>query len=307
MDKKNNFKKMSDAPFIPVEIFKNYELYSVKKKNILKTLSSSGTTTSIKSKIFLDKNNSINQTRVLQKILFETFGQNKLPMLVLESKNILKNKKNFSAKVAGILGFSMISSNIFFALNSNNELNIDSIKKFLNIYKNKKKLIFGFTSTLWENFFLKLNYNKIKLNFSDCTLIHGGGWKKLTNLNVSNNKFKNMFRKFYKLKNIINYYGMIEQTGSIFIECKSGYFHTSVFSDIFIRDEKFVLKKNNEAGLIQLTSLLPVSYPGHNILTQDIGKIYGEDDCSCGNKGKYFKVFGRVKESEERGCSDAYV
>ena len=49
---------------------------------------------------------------------------------------------------------------------------------------------------------------------------------------------------------------------------------------------------------------MPTSYPGHNILTEDIGEIIGEDDCKCGLKGKYFKIYGRAKEAEMRGCSD---
>ena len=31
---------------------------------------------------------------------------------------------------------------------------------------------------------------------------------------------------------------VIEQTGSIYFECKCGYFITSVFSDILVRNEK---------------------------------------------------------------------
>ena len=58
-------------------------------------------------------------------------------------------------------------------------------------------------------------------------------------------------------------------------------------------------------GLVQLISCIPTSYPGHNILTEDLGEIIGEDDCKCGYKGKYFKIHGRVKESDIRGCSDA--
>ena len=53
-------------------------------------------------------------------------------------------------------------------------------------------------------------------------------------------------------------------------------------------------------------SLLPVSYPGHNILTEDIGILHGVDNCKCGRKGKYFSVLGRVEGTEMRGCSDAY-
>ena len=64
------------------------------------------------------------------------------------------------------------------------------------------------------------------------------------------------------------------------------------------------LSKIGETGLIQTLSLLPISYPGHNILTEDIGIIHGVDDCKCGKKGKYFSVLGRVPNAELRGCSD---
>ena len=51
---------------------------------------------------------------------------------------------------------------------------------------------------------------------------------------------------------------------------------------------------------------LPRSYPGHSLLTEDLGVLLGEDDCPCGRKGKYFKVTGRVPRAEVRGCSDTY-
>ena len=104
--------------------------------------------------------------------------------------------------------------------------------------------------------------------------------------------------------NVHDYYGMIEQTGSIFVECEKGYLHCSDYSDVITRNqmthEPLILTKR----LIQVISLLPSSYPGNSILTEDIGMILGEDDCECGRKGKYFTISGRMKQSEVRGCSD---
>ena len=97
---------------------------------------------------------------------------------------------------------------------------------------------------------------------------------------------------------------MVEQTGSIFIECQCGYFVTSIFSDIIIRDKYFKVIKNQKKGLIQLLSLVPSSYPGHNILTEDVGEIIDNNNCKCGIQGKKFIVHGRLKEAELRGCSD---
>ena len=89
------------------------------------------------------------------------------------------------------------------------------------------------------------------------------------------------------------------------MECEKGFYHTSNFSDILLRKTLNSLAGIGEKGLVQLISPLPVSYPGHNILTQDIGEIFGEDDCACGRKGKYFMIYGRTEEAEIRGCSDA--
>ena len=49
------------------------------------------------------------------------------------------------------------------------------------------------------------------------------------NLKVSNSKFKNEAKNLLGVKHIYNYYGMIEQTGSVFLECEKGYFHCSLF------------------------------------------------------------------------------
>ena len=100
---------------------------------------------------------------------------------------------------------------------------------------------------------------------------------------------------------------MVEQTGSIFLECSEGFFHTSVFNDILIRDN-FNLKvcETKKTGVVQVFSTIPKSYPGHSILTEDEGSIHGIDDCKCGSKGKYFKILGRLENSVLRGCSDVY-
>ena len=67
--------------------------------------------------------------------------------------------------------------------------------------------------------------------------------------------FKSHLRKYCNLKNIYNYYGMVEQTGSIFFECNKGYFHTSIFNDVLIRDKfDLSLSKNTTALVVKDTS-----------------------------------------------------
>ena len=67
---------------------------------------------------------------------------------------------------------------------------------------------------------------------------------------------------------------------------------------------KFGLKPSACLALRTSFSLLPISYPGHNLLTEDLGTIHGLDGCTCGRRGKYFSVEGRVEGTQLRGCSD---
>jgi phenylacetate-coenzyme A ligase PaaK-like adenylate-forming protein len=139
-------------------------------------------------------------------------------------------------------------------------------------------------------------------------LIHGGGWKKLESLAVDNATFKNVLKETCGVSSVCNYYGMVEQTGSIFMECAHGVLHASVFSDVLVRDPvTFSPLGTGKPGLLQLVSILPWSYPGHSILTEDIGEVLGIDNCPCGRKGRYFRVLGRAKNAEVRGCSDVYA
>jgi len=301
---KNN-QKIKNFPMIPVRLFKKYDLKSVPSSKVIKKLVSSGTTGDQLSKIYLDKNNAKNQIRVLQKIMQSLIGKKRLPMLIIDQDPKLSDRSTFNARAAAIYGFSLFGTNYCYLLNKDNKIKYNALNNFLKKYGKNKFFIFGFTSIIFENLLKKFSGKSLNFNFKKGILLHGGGWKKLEKIKINNNIFKKKLFNKLQLKNVYNYYGLVEQTGSIFIECKCGYFSTSNFSDILIRDKHFNIAKNGKRGLIQLISLLPTSYPGHNILTEDIGEIIGEDTCKCGTKGKYFLVHGRAKEAEIRGCSDA--
>ena len=275
------------------------------KKKILKTLVSSGTTGSVLSKIHLDKENAYNQVKALTKILSTILGNQRLPMLIIDQNPKILDKSIFNARSAAIYGFSIYGKNHTYLLNDQGKINYNLLNVFLNKYGKDKFFIFGFTSLVFENLVKKISTKLIKYDFRNGILLHGGGWKKMQKIKINNKIFKQKLFNKIKLKNIYNYYGLVEQAGSIFIECKKcKCFVTSVFSDILIRDKYFNVVKNGKKGLIQLFSLLPTSYPGHNILTEDIGEIVGDNGCQCGLLGKHFLVHGRAEQSEIRGCSD---
>ncbi len=303
----DKLKNIYDIPFIPVRLFKEFNLSSIKDDKIFKTMTSSGTSGQAVSKIVLDKDTALNQQKTLVKIVSDYTGTSRMPMLIIDSPSVIKNRLMFSARGAGILGFSIFGSDRTYALDEDMNLNLNEIEKFIEKYKEKPILLFGFTFMIWQYFYKELKKLNKKFDLSNGILIHGGGWKKLINEAISKEDFKKALNDVCKLNKIYDYYGMVEQTGCVYMECEYGHLHASVFSDVIVRNSKdFSLSPIGKGGIIQVVSLLPKSYPGHSLLTEDEGIILGEDDCPCRRKGKYFKILGRIKNAEIRGCSDTY-
>lgn len=296
-----------ECPFLPVRVFKDMEMKSVAEEEIFKTMTSSGTTGQQVSKIFLDKQTSTNQQKALVKIVSEFVGKSRMPMLIIDSPSVVKNRLMFSARGAGILGFSIFASDRKYALHDDMSIDFDGITEFLEKHKGKQIFLFGFTYMIWQYFYQELNREKRKLDLSNGILIHGGGWKKLKSQAVEPEVFKRELKRVCGLARVHDYYGMVEQTGCIYMECECGHLHASIFSDVITRRGKdFSTCDFGEEGIVQVVSTIPESYPGHSILTEDKAVILGEDDCPCGRKGKYFKITGRIKNAEVRGCSDTY-
>lgn len=293
---------------LPVSLFKKYLLSSIADDEIYKVLTSSGTTGSIPSRVPLDRQTAEFQQEALAKIMTSFLGNRRMPMLIIDHEQILKGKAQYSARAAGILGFSIYGSRKCFALDEKLNLDIEKVQTFLDKYQEKQILVFGFTYLVWQKLYRQLKESGIKLDLSHAILIHGGGWKKLKNEAVSEKMFREGLYETCSLQRISNYYGMAEQTGGIYIECEQHHFHASLYSEIMMRNmQDFSLCKIGEEGVIQVMTPLALSFPGHNLLTEDKGILLGIDDCPCGRKGKYFKLTGRMQRAEIRGCSDVYA
>jgi len=296
-------KTVESIPFIPAKLFKDLKLKSIPDKEVFKILQSSGTSSGKPSKIYLDKENAKKQTLVLNEIVSEILGKKRVPMLIIDEKKDILDPKKFDAKTAAILGFSLFGSNHHYLI-KDKMIDYNNLNNFLEKYSDSNFFIFGFTSYVYQFLLKKIDTKKIKKDFFKGVLIHGGGWKKMEDIKISNKIFKKKLKKKLNLENIFNYYGLIEQTGSIFFECKRcNCFTTSKYSDVLIRDKNFKILENNNKGYIQLLSLLPKSYPGHSILTEDMGEIV-ENNCNLCSGKKKFLVHGRAEKSEIRGCSD---
>ena len=302
------FESLCDLPVLPVRLFKELELRSQPPELIVRTLLSSGTTGQRPSRIFLDKETATAQVHALVRIVQSFLGSKRLPMLILDHPEVVKERDSFSARGAGILGFSQFGADHTYALLAKTlQPDWKTIEAFLHRHGSERMFLFGFTSILWQHLLLPAEREGRKLDFGNAILIHGGGWKKLEENKVSNSEFKQRLGGALGIRSIHNYYGMIEQTGSIFMECEMAYFHPSDYSEVMVRDPRnLAVRPQGEPGLIECMSTIPRSYPGHILLTEDLGVVHGVDGCECGRRGTHFAILGRLPRAELRGCSDTY-
>ena len=88
-------KSYYQLPFIPVRMFKQMDLMSIDKKEIFKTMTSSGTTGQAVSKIYVDKETALNQQKVLVNIMGDFIGKQRLSMLIVDSPKVVKERDLF--------------------------------------------------------------------------------------------------------------------------------------------------------------------------------------------------------------------
>ena len=298
--------QLEEIPYIPVSIFKKFDLLSIPKENVFKTIFSSATTSNTPSKIFLDRITSEYQTKALVSIITD-FLHEKMDFLILDSKETISSLDNIKSRASAIRGFLPFMKSIKFTLNNDLKINDTELEQIKN---ENQYCFFGFTWLIYQIIKENKNNKKIKNNLSKLNspfILHLGGWKKLTDINITREEFYKEISEFFNTQEdkIIDIYGMTEQLGTVYPDCKFGNKHVSMYSDIIIRNP--LTLKNEEigkSGLIQLLSPIPHSYPGISILSDDFGHLEGIDNCPCGRKGKYFRFDKRSESVDLKGCGD---
>lgn len=292
--------RVADVPFLPVGLFKSHELRSVAKEDVFKVVASSGTTTGRASKVALDRATASLQTRTLLRLLSDFVGPARLPLLVVDYAP--GGGRAVTARYAATVGVMPLGRDALFCLDERMAHGRDALREWLGKHGGGPLLVFGFTFVLWK-WLAELADGEVDL--SQAVLLHTGGWKKLEAEKVDNAAFKAAFARRTGLRRVHNFYGMAEQVGTVFVECDAGVLHAPAAADVLVRDERtWEPVAPGGSGVVQCLSVLPESYPGHSLLTEDLGTLVGADGCACGRRGAHFRVTGRAPRAELRGCSD---
>lgn len=312
--------KVADLPFLPVAMLKaDPPLSLVDVDEIKKILTSSATTSQLPSRVVLDSKTVRRTTKGIVAIVRDFIGPARRPYLVVDTPGSTGGI-TLGARGAAIQGLQPFASETTYCLNvdAHGELVLDrnKLKEFAeNFAKNAKHkdgqdaevLVYGFTFVLWSHLVRPLLEEDICLNLRKAWILHSGGWKRLQDQAVEKAQFNEQLARVFgcSVDRVIDFYGMVEAVGIIYPDCCAGNKHAPAFGDVIVRDP-LTLKPvaAGEEGIVEVCNVLPTSFPGNLLLTDDMARVIAYDGCRCGRRGISFRFTRRIPEAEDRGCGN---
>lgn len=304
---------IEEMPPVSVSVFKElgFKLNSVPKEDLTLALQSSATS-GVPSTIVVDKETAKRQAKAMIKVIGEFIGKERKPFLVMDIDPRSSYKKLLGARFAAVTGYLRFANKIGYFLkadeNNVSYFDVDGIQEYVKALETDKPVVvFGFTYILYQHVLQSIEKAGVKIQLpKGSKIIHIGGWKKLESEKISKELFNNRLSKYFGIESadVIDIYGFTEQMGLNYPDCECGWKHTSSYVRVLVRDTvtREVLPPGKE-GLLEFITPVPHSYPGNAVLTDDIG-IIDVDCCKNGRAGTRFKIVGRMKKAEVRGCGD---
>lgn len=309
-----SWRRLADVPPLPVSMFKRFRLSAVGREEIVRELHSSSTTGDEPSRIFVDKPTAFRQARALAAILRDRIGGRRRPFLVLDAPGTAQEADTLGARGAAIRGIATFASGTSYAMRAGSAGDLvpdfESVGRFLERHGDAPLLVFGFTYIVWTRFVEEAEQRGLRFRAPHGILLHSGGWKKLTARAVSKEAFRERTAAALGMPegSVLDFYGMIEQVGTVFVDCEAGRKHAPAFADVIVRRPHTMEPAGpGEEGILEVLSVLPSSYPGLALLTEDEGSLVGVDDCPCGRLGTSFRFTRRVEKAAIRGCGDTFA
>ncbi|HZU96731.1 MAG TPA: acyl-protein synthetase [Planctomycetota bacterium] len=309
-----SWETLAQIPPLPVAMFKRFALRAVAEEAVVRELRSSGTTGQTPSVLAVDKATAFRQAKALAAVLKERIGAARRPYLVLDAPEAVGPGDTLTARGAAIRGIGSFATETVFGLRRTGpgdlEPDLDAAGAFLEAHREEPVLVFGFTYMVWTRFVLEAERRGVAFHATQAILLHSGGWKKLSDKAVSKETFTDRASRVLGCPrtSIIDFYGMVEQAGSIFLDCEAGNKHAPAFAHVIVRaPDSLRPARTGEPGILEVVSVLPTSYPGNVLLTEDMGVVVATDDCPCGRKGSAFRFLSRVERAPLRGCGDTFA
>jgi phenylacetate-coenzyme A ligase PaaK-like adenylate-forming protein len=304
--------RISDLPFLPVGVFKqNPPLALVEAGEIKRTLASSATTGQVPSRVVLDAATARRMTRGVVAIIRDFIGPARRPYLVIDTAENMTARAELGARAAAIQALGSFSTETACCLRSDGRgepsLDLEKLLDCAAKWKEAELLAYGFTHVLWTQLVQPLQRKGITLGIPNVHVLHSGGWKRLEQQAVTKDVFMQGVASVFGCSSdrVIDYYGMVENVGVVYPDCQQGNKHVPAFAEVIVRDPLTLEPvESGQRGLVQVCSVLPTSFPGFLLLTEDMAEVVGYDGCACGRRGTHFRFAGRAPKAEVRGCGN---
>lgn len=297
---------LSRVPGTMVHLYKEHELCSVSKKELVLTLTSSGTGGQ-KSQQFLDQR-SLDNVKKLALSIHQSLG-------MASSKEYNYLCFTYDPKVANDLGTAFTDElltnftgkrEVYYAIQWNDEkkdfvLNeegvIEALKRFS--ASGISTRILGFPALLFE----VIEKHNLKFNLGpDSWLQTGGGWKGKADKEIPKKEFRKFITERLGIPSINqrDLFGMVEH-GIPYVDCSEGNLHIPNYARVYVRSpHDLSLRPKGERGLLHFLCSYNFSYPAPSLLTTDYGRV---GSCTCGIKGDTLILEGRAGISKHKGCA----
>jgi hypothetical protein len=304
--------KISDLPYLPVGVFKSSPpLALVGTDDVKRTLSSSATTGQVPSRVVLDAATARRMAKGVITIIRDFIGPARRPYLVIDTPDNMAARAEMGARGAAVQALGSFATEVVSCLrhghNGDSSVDLEKLLACAAKWKDADVLVYGFTYVIWTNLVQPLQHQGITLDVPNVRVLHSGGWKRLQQQAVTRDVFTRGVASIFGCSpdRIIDYYGMVENVGVIYPDCDHGNKHVPAFADVIVRDPLTLAPvKAGQRGLIQVCSVLPTSFPGFLLLTEDMAEVIDYDGCSCGRRGISFRFAGRAPKAEVRGCGN---
>ena len=305
-------RRVADLPYLPVGLLKAQPPLSlIEPSEIKRILTSSSTTGQTPSRITLDSPTARRMTKGVVAIAQDFIGSTRRPYLVVDVLGSMGGGPELGARGAAIQGLQPFASEVTYCLKTDQAgdltLDRDKLRHFAEARGPSPVLVYGFTYILWKYLVKPLIAENISLGMPGVHILHSGGWKLLQEEAVDKQSFNDGLARVFgcSADRVIDFYGMVENVGVIYPDCPEGNKHVPAFADVLVRNPLTLQQvPEGEQGIVQVCSVLPTSFPGHLLLTEDIAKIVAYDGCRCGRRGTCFRFVGRVAKAELRGCGN---
>jgi hypothetical protein len=305
-------KSIAELPFLPVEVFKRTEpLATVPPDDIQRVIASSSTTGQTPSLIAVDRTTAWRMSRTTSAIIGDFIGKHRRPMLVADVPRADPAAINVGARDAAVRGLMPFATESVHCLEPTKDgtltVDVDRLLAFIDRHAGESLLVYGLTTLLWINFVQPLEDAGITLDHADDQVIHSGGWKRLADRSVDKTTFNAGVASVFGTSSdrVIDFYGLVENLGIVYPDCSEGHKHAPIYGQVIVRDPVTIEPVTEGGkGFLQLCSIIPNSFPGHLLLTEDMASVAMYDGCPCGRSGIAFRFESRVPKAEVRGCGN---